>query len=496
VPDHRVMLSELPHTTETPAAPAEGPATPLQSANEPAWSDSARHIYQYVSLHGAGPRGVKLTRDYLRAQLENAAQLPCELPRRPDELEAWVSAKAAGVHERYADYLHARRQGAPRHYFTNRSHALYFLRGVAPTKLVDGAWLYGLTRHWKNPAYHGLLKIYLEELGEGDESKNHVLLYRKLLAAHGCEQWQDLPDAFYTQGALQLALGFHADDFLPEVVGFNLGYEQLPLHLLITAYELNELGIDPYYFTLHVTVDNAASGHARRAAAAVTELLPQFGDSTEFWARVRRGYALNDLGMGTVNVVRNFDIEQEVVDIFMRKSVGGHGAHSDYCKVAGRTVNDWLSAPEQVPYFLDALKRAGWIEHGPDARKSRFWGLLQGERAQMFGVFSSYELQMIHDWLRGPASADGMAYSHSGAPDKPFRQPSFRALERQRPPAGDRDEERASTDPDTHALHKELAQMPGREAMTDYLACAISPLHHWKPAGLAATRLFSSYAFG
>ncbi len=56
-------------------------------------------------------------------------------------------------------------------------------------------------------------------------------------------QWDDLSDDHYIQGALQLAMAHHADQFLPEIIGFNLGYEQLPLHLLITAYELKELGI-------------------------------------------------------------------------------------------------------------------------------------------------------------------------------------------------------------------------------------------------------------
>ena len=89
-----------------------------------------------------------------------------------------------------------------------------------------------------------------------------------------------LEDDHYLQGALQLALGVCADEFLPEVIGFNLGYEQLPLHLLITAYELSELGIDPYYFTLHVTIDNASSGHACKAAQSVLNLLPLSSDTT------------------------------------------------------------------------------------------------------------------------------------------------------------------------------------------------------------------------
>ncbi|MBC7437204.1 MAG: iron-containing redox enzyme family protein [Bdellovibrionales bacterium] len=476
----------------TTGAPANDPV------NEPLELPSSRYLYQYASVRGPNDRTLKLTSEYLSGVLPNMPQLPCDLPEDPDDLEAWFTAAVAQTHARYADYLQARKSGAPRHYFSNRAHAMYFLRALAPTKLVDGAWLYGLAAKWKNPIYHGLLRTYLEELGEGDESKNHVLLYRKLLAAHGAEQWQDLPEAFYIQGAIQLALGFQAEQFLPEVVGFNLGYEQLPLHLLITAYELNELGIDPYYFTLHVTVDNADSGHARRAVDAVQEVLPLLGDRAAFWQRVRNGYMLNELGMGTVATIRSFEIEREVHEIFTRKSIGGHGAHSDYCKIAGRTVNDWLSAPEQVPYFLDALKRAGWIVPGPDVQQSRFWGLLQGDKAQMFGVFNAYELQMIHDWIRGPASVDGMPYTWTqdqpapGPDAAPFRQPTFRAMQRQQPAVGVQGD---VVDADTQTLTEHLATLPGKEAMTHYLASVISPLHHWKPAGLAATKLFSQYAF-
>ena len=64
-------------------------------------------------------------------------------------------------------------------------------------------------------------------------------------------------------------LALAATEYLPEVIGYNLGYEQLPLHLLISSYELSELGIDPYYFTLHVTIDNASTGHAQKAVQAV-----------------------------------------------------------------------------------------------------------------------------------------------------------------------------------------------------------------------------------
>src|SRR5690606_37864275 len=118
-----------------------------------------------------------------------------------------------------------------------KSHALHFLRAVAPTKLVDGAWLYGLVAQWRDARYAELVRIYLEELGEGDAAANHVVLYKSLLATHECGQWEYLDETYFVQGALQLSLARHSHQFLPEIIGFNLGYEQLPLHLLICAYE-------------------------------------------------------------------------------------------------------------------------------------------------------------------------------------------------------------------------------------------------------------------
>ncbi len=140
-------------------------------------------------------------------------------------------------------------------------------------------------------------------LGDGNPGKNHVLLYRRLLKWLGLNTGAHLGAPLFEQGAIQLAPGLSGREMLPEVIGFNLGYEQLPLHLLITACELNELGIDPYYFTLHVTVDNTASGHAVKAVDAVIDNSRRDADPREFLRRVRQGNLLNDLGVGVPQVL-------------------------------------------------------------------------------------------------------------------------------------------------------------------------------------------------
>ncbi|MDB5727388.1 MAG: hypothetical protein JWQ00_593, partial [Noviherbaspirillum sp.] len=345
------------------------------------------------------------SRDFLSRQLEQTASLENDLPDSLQDFPAWIDRNTQEVGLQYRDYLEQRKAGAPRRYFSNKSHALYFLKRVAPTKLVDGAWLYGLLDRWNDARFSSLIKIYLEELGEGVPNKNHVGLYRELLASQGCEQWDSLTDEHYVQGAIQLALAHNANGFLPEVIGFNLGYEQLPLHLLITAYELNELGIDPYYFTLHVTVDNAASGHARKAVQGLIDAMPRIGDAADFYRRVVNGYKLNMLGAGTTSVISSFNLERELIWIFQEKSAVGTHMHSDYCRVGGRTVNDWLSDPTQIPAFLASLEKAGWIKRNQEPQNSRFWNLIQGDNAEMFGVFTSYEQQVISDWISGDMSA-------------------------------------------------------------------------------------------
>ncbi|WP_048312090.1 imidazolonepropionase [Pseudomonas aeruginosa] len=251
--------------------------------------------------------------EFLDQQLSLAATHDDDLPEDPADWPAWLDAGARRTAEAHAEYLRARRRGEGRRYFQVPSQAMHFIRSVAPTKLVDGAWLYGLLPHHGEERLRPLLETFLEELGDGVPARNHVLLYRRLLASIGSEEVEGLSDLHYLQGTQQLALGHLAADYLPEVIGYNLGYEQPPLHLLITTQELRELGFDPYYFQLHVTIDNAASGHARKALRALYDNLPQLGGRAAFLERVRNGYRLNEVGLSTTQVIDGFDLEEELL---------------------------------------------------------------------------------------------------------------------------------------------------------------------------------------
>lgn len=343
---------------------------------------------------------------WLTEQLRHARLLCDDLPDDPRLVPQWADAHAGCVAKAHAAYLEHRRQGGARRYFANRSHALWFLQQVAPTKAVDGAWLHGALWHWQDPRFHGLIRTFLEELGDGDPRCNHVLIYQRLLSRLGCSQERPLDPARYLQGTLQLALGQHCQRFLPEVIGYNLGYEQPPLHLLITTHELAELGIDAYYFQLHVTIDNAASGHARRAVESVTELVRDQGPA--FYERVRHGYRLNDLGGDTPSLIASFDLQAELLGTLERKRIYGQCMHSDRCRLQGRTINQWLGEPGAMPGFLEALQAQGWIKRDSDPKQSRFWSLIEGPDAAMFGVFDAYEKQLWHDWIAGSWQGAGI----------------------------------------------------------------------------------------
>ncbi|MDL2356521.1 MAG: iron-containing redox enzyme family protein [Pseudomonadota bacterium] len=474
------------------------------AAPAPARPPGVRQMYLALSEREIAPGAAEAAAQWLRGQLDRAGTAPAGLPCGAAQFGAWSAAHSEAVGVQYQHYLAERKNGGARRYFTCKAHALYFLKGVAPTKLVDGAWLFGLLKHWQQGAMRPLITTYLEELGNGVPEKNHVVIFQQLIDAHGCDQWHSLSEPHFVAGLVQLAMAHNADQFLPELIGYNLGYEQLPLHLLITAYELNELGIDPYYFTLHVTVDNADSGHARKAWEALHKLTPQVGDADAFLRRVDAGYRLNDLGAGTEAVIAGFDLHAELIGILRAKSATGKNMHSDYCKVGGRSLNDWLSDPDHVPALLAALEAHGWFTRGEAPEQSRFWGLIQGDHAQMFGVFCAYEQQVLHDWIASapapalPAAVPRMANfraaqrataSLAAQPPRRLRETAERGLIRHRFPDDEHAWETIACE--LRLLEAKLAASASKEEAIAMLTALMSPASHHSSAGLMATRIFS-----
>lgn len=325
-----------------------------------------------------------------------------DFPTHIDQLQQWITKQNKAQCASYSEYIERRSNGGAREYFSTTSKAYEFLYKIAPTKRVDGAWLYSFTQYWNDPIFRDFIQIYLEELGLGKEKTNHVKLFDNLIFSLGLHQFSiNLSDEYYHQSAIQLALAYASSDFIPEIAGFNLGYEQLPLHLLITNYELKELGIDSKYFNQHITIDNFENGHAQLATNAISKIAKKYRDQSEFLRKLRVGFLLNKRGTNSVQIIKSLNTEHVVMEIFKKKALVGKHMHSNKCLFNNKTTNEWLSDDDLVDDFIFELKNKGWIKLNQDPEQSKFWKLINDEDGKMFGVFSAAEKSFIYDWIAG-----------------------------------------------------------------------------------------------
>ena len=338
----------------------------------------------------------------LTNELEKVQLKKVDFPRNVNVIKDWYIEQNRNVRLKYQEYLARRKSGAEREYFKNVGHAFEFLIKVSPIKKVDGSWLYSLVHYWNDPSFHDLILIYLEELGLGTAKSNHVCIYDDLLRVLGLDDFElFLDDEYYHQAAIQLALAYAPPEYIPEIIGFNLGYEQLPLHLLITNYEFNELGIDAKYFNLHITIDNLDNGHAHKSIRTFENIYKKYKDKDQFMDKLIKGYALNQHGISSLQIINNLNLENFVHKILKRKAIIGQLVHSEKIQINCKSVNQWLANPNEIHRFIDQLIEKKWIKLNTEPEESMFWRLINHSDGKMYGVFSATEMQLIHDWIAG-----------------------------------------------------------------------------------------------
>ena len=341
----------------------------------------------------------------------------------PEDLTEFLNREYKDVSERFQAYLERRKAGGARELFPDFEYARYWLRTSAPVKYVDGAWLGGLHRITTNPHCRSMTKtawqVLSEEFGDGDIKKNHVWVYRELLKSIDADEIGTGDSKEFVSSSknvnndgrvwkaalAQLCISLFPERFLPEILGFNLSYESLPLHLLITIHELRELNIDPYYFVLHVSIDNNHSGHAAMGMNAVTsymESLP-LEERSAAWRRVQVGFVLAS-ELPTTPTPRS-ELDSALAKVFDEKTRTSHPLHlSCPARIGGRTgktLRDWLDPklyPTHSLAFLRALADSRWIVRGqPDQSKllaEMKWG------GRMFGAFTTHEVEILASWIR------------------------------------------------------------------------------------------------
>lgn len=359
----------------------------------------------------------------LAAPLDEASILSISKYSSSAIYDFFANAEARTV-AKFDAYILRRRQGGGREMFPDLEYAKWWLRTAAPVKYVDGSWLGGIHRAFDAlPLYRRSQKIawqiLSEELGDGDLTKNHVWVYQQLMASINVDigtgdERRFIDDSknpneeerVWKAAVAQLCVSMYPDEFLPEILGFNMAYENLPLHLLITIQELRELNLDPYYFILHVSIDNGHSGHAAMGIKAVTEYVGSLPSSEveTAWRRVQAGVILSEGLPTTPSTPSKFD--RRVEKLFGEKCITARPMHA-YCPAKiggknGKSLTQWLKNEVYHTHsleFIRALAESRWVLGGSPEQskliKEMEWG------GRMFGAFTSDEISVLRAWIKG-----------------------------------------------------------------------------------------------
>ncbi|KAK8155454.1 hypothetical protein BC567DRAFT_149232, partial [Phyllosticta citribraziliensis] len=352
-----------------------------------------------------------------------------------EELRTFLQEQDVIVADEWETYLARRKGGGRRELFGTKDEARDWLARVAPLKLVDGAWLGHIHRVTTPFALRhvtkGAWQVMSEEYGDGNLEQHHVHLYKKLLEEAGAR----LPEAssadFIQPGhgldasflpwkaaVAQLLISLFPHDFLPEILGYNMHFELLTLDTMKAAKELDEVKLDPYYFFLHISIDNSHSGHTAMAMEIVVKYLDHIGkiDGREAmqraWKRVQAGYCLSS-GLGgsppdantttTMPLLRN-EWNHELLTMMQGKAQASGKIHcGSRIKVGGRTLTDWL-APEsfaseqrQKEFLRELANWKPWVRKG-DSKNSRLMHALSWG-GKMFGSFTVAEMDVVRKWI-------------------------------------------------------------------------------------------------
>ena len=423
----------------------------------------------------------KKARDFLIKEIEKLEIEEIDFPSDINSIKSWCVNDNKKNCQGFQAYLNRRQAGQDREYFQNVAQAFEFLIKVSPTKKVDGAWLYSSVHYWNDPVFHELIITYLEELGLGEPKANHVCIYDDLLHSLGLDSFDLLlDDEYYHQAVVQLALGYAPPEFIPEMVGFNLGYEQLPLNLLISNYELAELGIDSKYFNLHITIDNIDNGHAHKAIKVIEDIYNKYRDKELFFTKLKQGFALNNRGESSSNIIKNLSLEDFVHKILKRKALVGQLIHNETRQFGCKTINQWLSNPDDIAGLITHLTEQKWIKFNTDPEQSVFWRMINEENGKMFGVFNPVERQIIHDWIAGSDhSSNFLAYSRELKNSQRIQDYLFSYI----------------SDGELDALQQRVLQSSDLAIKICKLTPFLAPDSHHKSIGLWSTRKYVELLF-
>ncbi|KUL82857.1 hypothetical protein ZTR_09197 [Talaromyces verruculosus] len=363
-------------------------------------------------------------------KLQNVEYFPEVLPSARAELLSLLS-EAISAERQWKAYNQRRASGRGLELFTSREAAKDWLKQRAPLKYVDGAWLGHVHKITTPFVLRRITKaawqVLSEELGDGDLQRHHVYLYRRLLESVGI----NLPHGYAAEftdsrhGMLstwawkaavsQLLISLFPNEFLPEILGFNLHYELISLESLKASKELSEFKISGYYFVLHVSIDNADSGHTAMALSTVInylELIEGLGlmDVQEAWRRIQAGYLLSK-NLGEDNL-GNEELENATATVTTAREQSSDNNAVGLTTQESDIVNMMLlkaNVSREIHCTNAFADASPWVQRGNSGKsmliKELSWG------GKMFGAFTDAEVRRLRTWIdRLPVSDEDKAY--------------------------------------------------------------------------------------
>ncbi len=194
----------------------------------------------------------------------------------------------------------------------SREAYVWGLEQVAPMILIDGCWLLNSQRlHSVSPEISRILfSIYCDEIGNGELQQNHPFIFQQLLDSlsiqlppAGSKEFSQHPgfiNCAFDLPVFMLSLASFPQLFFPELLGLNMAIELSGLGkgYLQLVDDWKYWGIDPTIARIHISIDNAASGHTFLAKKAIRiymdEILQRNGDCfilDQHWKRIYNGFA-------------------------------------------------------------------------------------------------------------------------------------------------------------------------------------------------------------
>jgi hypothetical protein len=406
------VAGQLIDTGRTPVEPFPNIATEINDISD---IDERELFYQLLNVDEF-PGVLKDARQYVDHWLKWAETFACSPLTTPaDQLSFSYSEQALSdrLELIYQELVDAAAASDPANdpVFKTYDDMVTRIIQLSPFNLTDGCWLRNVGVTGPIDEVRALLySISMDELGDGDISKNHCNIYQDLCHSVGYypAPIENREFAFdpqllrsgFTVPAFELAISQFTDEYYPEIIGMTLQLEWEVVDLKPTRDLMDYFGIDSHFYVMHIGIDNAVNGHGARAADAIKQYLQgvrEFGGEEAvqaIWRRIWNGFVafgnIGNFGNDLVDLVTHKPSPREQV-IAMIESKANFGSRNHQQHMVGPArIDEWFADP---PGFLDALVEHSWITPG-DWENSRLRQLTSFETGPMFRVFTDDELAL------------------------------------------------------------------------------------------------------